>query len=136
MGLDGLLDTGARAGPFQGDPDRARHARRGSPEWMAEAFLKTTGGDPEALLPLLDSFVDTSEAELREIAMPTLVLSGADDQDNGSAEALAELLPDARLCRGPRQPYERGHQARSRPARWPTSRPLTAAWGGSKSAAP
>ena len=35
---------------------------------MAEAFLKTTGGDPEALLPLLDSFVDTSEAELRSIA--------------------------------------------------------------------
>ena len=60
---------------------------------MAEAFLKTTGGDPEALLPLLGSFVDTSEAELRAIAMPTLVLSGAEDQDNGSAEALAALLP-------------------------------------------
>ena len=27
--------------------------------------------------------------------MPTLVLSGADDHDNGSAEALADLLPDA-----------------------------------------
>ena len=25
--------------------------------------------------------------------MPTLVLRGADDHDNGSAEALAELLP-------------------------------------------
>ena len=67
---------------------------RGSPEWMAEAFLKTTGGDPKALLPLLDSFVDTSEAELRAIAMPTLVVSGAEDHDNGSAEALADLLPD------------------------------------------
>jgi pimeloyl-ACP methyl ester carboxylesterase len=61
---------------------------------MAEAFLKTTGGDPKALLPLLDSFVDTSEAELRAIAMPTLVVSGAEDHDNGSAEALADLLPD------------------------------------------
>ena len=40
---------------------------------MAEAFLKTTGGDPEALLPLLGSFVDSSEDELRAIAMPTLV---------------------------------------------------------------
>jgi pimeloyl-ACP methyl ester carboxylesterase len=28
--------------------------------------------------------------------MPTLVLCGADDQDNGSATALAEALPDAR----------------------------------------
>ena len=62
---------------------------------MAEAFLKTTGGDPEALLPLLDSFVDTKEAELRAIAAPVLVLSGADDHDNGSAAALADLLRDA-----------------------------------------
>ena len=59
-----------------------------------EAFLKTTGGDPEALLPLLDSFVDTSEEMLRSISMPALVLSGADDDDNGSPEALAALLPE------------------------------------------
>ena len=81
---------------------------------MAEAFLKTTGGDPKALLPLLDSFVDTTEAELRAIDMPTLVLSGADDQDNGSAEALAKLLPDGTLCRGPGQSYERRYQAGTR----------------------
>ncbi|MDQ3139690.1 MAG: alpha/beta hydrolase, partial [Pseudomonadota bacterium] len=68
---------------------------RGSPQWMAEAFLKNTGGDPKALLPLLGSFVDTSEAELRAVAMPALILSGADDHDNGSAEALAALMPDA-----------------------------------------
>ena len=66
---------------------------RGSPEWLAEAFLKTTGGDPQALLPLLDSFVDSDEQMLRSISMPTLVLSGAEDHDNGPAEELAELLP-------------------------------------------
>ena len=33
--------------------------------------------------------------------MPTLVLSGADDHDNGSAEALAELLPDGRFVEVP-----------------------------------
>jgi len=53
------------------------------------------------LLPLLDSFVDTSEADLRAIAIPVLVLSGADDRDNGSAEALADLLPDARYIEVP-----------------------------------
>ena len=95
MGLEGLLHTGARSAHFKAILTGLGTHARGSPEWMAEAFLKTTGGDPAALLPLLDSFVDTSEAELREIAMPTLVLSGADDRDNGSAEALAELLPDA-----------------------------------------
>jgi pimeloyl-ACP methyl ester carboxylesterase len=95
MGLEGLLRTGARAAHFKTILKGLGTHARGSPEWMAEAFLKTTGGDPEALLPLLDSFVDTREAELRALTMPTLVLSGADDHDNGSAEALAGALPDA-----------------------------------------
>jgi pimeloyl-ACP methyl ester carboxylesterase len=95
MGLEGLLRTGARSAHFKAILNGLGTHARGSPEWMAEAFLKTTGGDPQALLPLLDSFVDTSEAELRAISMPVLVLSGADDRDNGSAEALADLLPDA-----------------------------------------
>ena len=30
--------------------------------------------------------------------MPVLVLCGAEDDDNGSAEALAEALPDARIA--------------------------------------
>jgi pimeloyl-ACP methyl ester carboxylesterase len=95
MGLEGLLHTGARSAHFKAILTGLGTHKRGSPEWMAEAFLKTTGGDPQALLPLLDSFVDTREAELRAIAMPVLVLSGAEDRDNGSAEALADLLPDA-----------------------------------------
>lgn len=101
MGLEGLLRTGARSAHFKAILKGLGSHRRGSPEWLAEAFLKTTGGDPDALLPLLDSFVDSSEAELRAIAIPTLVLSGADDRDNGSAEALAELLPDARYVEVP-----------------------------------
>jgi pimeloyl-ACP methyl ester carboxylesterase len=95
MGLEGLLHTGRRAAHFKAILKGLGTHARGSPEWMAEAFLKTTGGDPDAMLPLLDSFVDAKEAELRAIAMPTLVLSGAEDQDNGSAEALANLLADA-----------------------------------------
>jgi pimeloyl-ACP methyl ester carboxylesterase len=93
MGLQGLNDTGARAGHFKRILEGLGTHERGSPEWMAEAFLKTTGGDPQALLPLLDSFVDTDEEMLRSISTPTLVLTGADDHDNGSAEALAALLP-------------------------------------------
>jgi pimeloyl-ACP methyl ester carboxylesterase len=93
MGLQGLTDTGARSDHFKAILKGLGTHPRGSPEWLAEAFLKTTGGDPQALLPLLDSFVDTSEEMLRSISMPTLVLSGEDDHDNGSAEALAALLP-------------------------------------------
>jgi pimeloyl-ACP methyl ester carboxylesterase len=101
MGLPGLLRTGARSDHFRSILANPGTFERGSPEWMAEAFLKTNGGDPQALLPLLDSFVDSSEEELRTIRVPTLVLSGAEDHDNGSAEALAGLLPDARFVEVP-----------------------------------
>ncbi|HEX9945964.1 MAG TPA: alpha/beta hydrolase [Allosphingosinicella sp.] len=101
MGLRGLLHTGSRSNHFRNVLTGIGTHQRGSNEWLAAAFLKTTGGDPEALLPLLGSFVDSSEAELRAIAVPTLVLSGAEDQDNGPAEDLAELLPDARFVEVP-----------------------------------
>jgi len=93
MGLPGMLDTVRRAKHFQRILEGIGAHPRGSSEWMAEMFLKTTGADPRAMLPLLASFVDSSEEELRGIAVPTLVLSGAEDDDNGSAQALADLLP-------------------------------------------
>ncbi len=101
MGLSGLLRTGNRADHFREILTGLGTHERGSPEWLAEAFLKTTGGDPQALLPLLGSFVDSTEAELRAIRVATLVLQGADDDDNGSAEDLARLLPDARFVEVP-----------------------------------
>jgi pimeloyl-ACP methyl ester carboxylesterase len=101
MGLEGLHSTGARAHHFRDVLTGIGTHERGSPEWMAEAFLKTTGGDPLALLPLLDSFVDTPEAVLRAIATPVLVVAGEEDHDNGSAEALAETLPNARFVAVP-----------------------------------
>lgn len=101
MGLPGMLDTGRRAEHFRRILRGLGTHPRGSPEWLAEAFLKTTGGDPEALLPLLDSFVDSTEAELRNLAMPVLVLMGAEDDDNGSGEELADLLPDGRYVEVP-----------------------------------
>jgi pimeloyl-ACP methyl ester carboxylesterase len=101
MGLRGMLETGRRSAHFRKVLTGMGTHPRGSDEWMAEAFLKTTGGDPQALLPLLGSFVDSSEEELRGIAMPTLVLSGAEDQDNGPAEELSDLLPDGRFVEVP-----------------------------------
>jgi pimeloyl-ACP methyl ester carboxylesterase len=101
MGLSGLLHTGRRADHFKTILTGLGTHERGSPEWLAEAFLKTTGGDPSALLPLLDSFVDSSEAELRAIAVPTLILQGSEDHDNGSAEDLARLLPHGRYAEVP-----------------------------------
>jgi pimeloyl-ACP methyl ester carboxylesterase len=101
MGLDGLLAPNARAGMFKRVLRGLGTHTRGTPEWLAEAFLKTTRGDAKALLPLLDSFVESTETELKAIAMPTLVVSGAEDHDNGSAEALADLLPQGRYVEIP-----------------------------------
>jgi pimeloyl-ACP methyl ester carboxylesterase len=101
MGLRGLLETGRRSGHFRKILEGMGTHQRGSPEWMAEAFLKTTRGDPKAMLPLLGSFVDSTEDELRRIAMPTLVLSGSEDQDNGPADAITGILPDARFVEVP-----------------------------------
>jgi len=101
MGLRGMLDTGRRAGHFHKILTGIGTHPRGSPEWMAEAFLKTTGADSQAMLPLLGSFVDSTEAELKSIAMPALILSGAQDQDNGPAGALADLLPQGRYVEVP-----------------------------------
>lgn len=101
MGLKGMLDVHRRADHFRRILTGLGTHRRGSPEWLAEAFLKTTGGDPLALLPLLASFVDSTEEELRSVAMPTLILSGDEDQDNGPARELADLLPDGRYVEVP-----------------------------------
>lgn len=96
MGLAGMRNTEARAKFFRHVLHDYGLHERGSPAWMAEAFLKINGGDRLALLPLLDSFVDTSDEELAGIDVETLVLCGVDDQDNGSAAALAQMLPQGR----------------------------------------
>ena len=97
MGLQGLLDTGQRTDFFRGVLTGWGDHKRGSPAWMAEAFLRTTGGDPTAMLSLLGSFVDTSREEVARLDTPTLVLSGRDDRDNGSAADLASLMRAATL---------------------------------------
>ena len=93
MGLDGLLATGRRSAHFCRILTGLGNFERGSPEWLAEAFLKTTKGDPQALLPLLGSFVDSTREEIAAIDAPTLVLQGDEDDDNGSGRELAALLP-------------------------------------------
>jgi pimeloyl-ACP methyl ester carboxylesterase len=101
MGLEGLTQTGKRSGHFKHVLDNLGQHERGSPAFMAEAFLKTTGGDPMALRLILDSFVDTEEAELMSFELPVAVICGVEDQDNGSAAALAALLPRGKLFEVP-----------------------------------
>ena len=50
---------------------------------------------------MLASFAATSADEIAAIDVPTLVVAGQRDDDNGSAEALAAMLADARGVRVP-----------------------------------
>lgn len=101
MGLDGLTGGGRRRDFFLRVLDRFDDAKRGEPEWLAIQFLKTTGTDRLAARHLLGTFVDTERALLAHLTMPTLVVCGADDRDNGSAPDLADALPDARYVEVP-----------------------------------
>jgi pimeloyl-ACP methyl ester carboxylesterase len=101
MGLEGILNTGGRSAHFRRILTNLGTFERGSVEWMAEAFLKTVGGDPVALLHVLDTSVDTPREALPRIGMPTLVVAGAEDDDNGSAGELAAALPDGRYAMVP-----------------------------------
>lgn len=101
MGFDGITRADRRAGHFRNILTNLGKHERGSPEWLAEAFLKTTGGDPVALLGIIDTFVGTPEHALDAIVQPVLVVSGKDDDDNGSAPALADALPQARYVEVP-----------------------------------
>ena len=95
MGLEGLTDVDRRAGHFRGILENLGKHERGSPAWMVEAFLKTTNGDPVALLEIIRSFAGTPLETLQTFAMPIQVLCGAEDEDNGSAPELAAALPNA-----------------------------------------
>lgn len=101
MGLSGLTDTAPRTDHFKHIIDNSGSFEKFTPEWNADSFLKTTRGDSAALRLLLDTFVGTSRQSIAEISLATLVLSGVDDDDNGSVEQLAGVLPDATLVRTP-----------------------------------
>ncbi|MBJ3776311.1 alpha/beta fold hydrolase [Acuticoccus mangrovi] len=64
---------------------------------MFRAFAEQTGGDLKALASCIRASRQTlSAADVARIAVPTLVVAGADDEIAGSAEALAALIPGAR----------------------------------------
>lgn len=97
MGLTGLAHPAARSEHFKRVLDNLGTHVKGSREWIAEAFLKTTNGDPAALRGILETTVDTPEDVLRALDLPIAIICGEDDDDNGSAAELAALLPRGRL---------------------------------------
>lgn len=72
----------------------------GSPDARIARWVSELGADPVALLHVLNSLVPTPEDALRQIAIPTLVAIGEEDERSDAGE-LAALLPDARFVRVP-----------------------------------
>lgn len=98
MGLAGLAGWQKRGQFFQRVIADYETAKRGDDTWMSIQFMKTMKVDRVAASLLLDSFTDTTPDMLAALTMPTLVVCGDQDQDNGSAEDLVAALPDARLA--------------------------------------
>jgi pimeloyl-ACP methyl ester carboxylesterase len=101
MGLEGLSGWARRSAFFVDAIDRYDEIKHGDPAYFAKSFMKTMNIDRAAARLLLGSVDDTPAEALAAIAMPTLVVCGADDQDNGSAPLLAQALPDGRYAEVP-----------------------------------
>jgi pimeloyl-ACP methyl ester carboxylesterase len=97
MGLGGLSDWARRRTFFVESISRFDTAQRGDPHWLAIQFMKSQKVDREAARLLLESFEDVFLDWLGAFTMPTLVVCGAQDHDNGSAAELVERLPNAIL---------------------------------------
>lgn len=95
MGLEGLAGWAQRQAFFLEMLSRYGTIRPGDPAYVAQQFLKTMGTDPLAARLLLGTMEDTPPEALSAITMPTLVLCGDKDNDNGSADRLAGALPNA-----------------------------------------
>ena len=101
MGLQGLTGWLRRKDFFLDAIARFGTSDRGDPHWLAIQFMKTMKVDLEAVRLLLPTFTDAHPAWLAAFTMPTLVLCGTEDHDNGSAHKLVEVLPNATLKQVP-----------------------------------
>ena len=102
-GLDVLTNWGKRCRFFSEAIEMFDTAPRGDPHWLAIQFMRTMKVDTEAAALLLGTMDDHEDMAVLNDAftMPTLVVCGSEDQDNGSGEELARRLPDGRFVEVP-----------------------------------
>lgn len=93
MGTEGLTGWQRRAAHFTRVIDEFETIRKDEPAWFAVQFMKSQKVDRVAARLLLGSFTDLALEMLGKVTMPTLVVCGSEDHDNGSAADLAARLP-------------------------------------------
>jgi pimeloyl-ACP methyl ester carboxylesterase len=96
-GLEGLRNWKRRKDFFVEAIALFDRAQRGDPHWLSIQFMKSQKIDRLAATQLLESFENAFMTWLQAFTMPTLVVCGSEDDDNGSAEELANILPNARF---------------------------------------
>jgi pimeloyl-ACP methyl ester carboxylesterase len=94
-GLDGLKHWERRKNFFLEAIELFDRVPRGDPHWLSVQFMKSQKIDRVSAALLLQSFADAFLDWLQAFTMPTLVVCGSEDDDNGSAEELAAMLPNA-----------------------------------------
>ena len=94
-GLEGLRHWERRKNFFLEAIELFDRAPRGDPHWLSIQFMKSQKIDRVSAGLLLESFADAFLDWLKAFTMPTLVVCGSEDDDNGSAAELAEALPRA-----------------------------------------
>ncbi len=94
-GLEGLRNWERRKHFFLEAIEQFDRVQRGDPHWLSIQFMKSQKVDRVAAGLLLESFRDAFMDWLRAFTMPTLVVCGSEDEDNGSAEDLAKVMPNA-----------------------------------------
>jgi pimeloyl-ACP methyl ester carboxylesterase len=102
-GLDVLTNWERRSHFYVTAIDRFAEVRRDDPHWLAVQFMKTMKVDREAARLLLGTMRDREDkhALIDSFTMPTLVVCGDQDDDNGSAVELANALPNAEYAEIP-----------------------------------
>jgi len=94
-GLEGLRHWERRKNFFLEAIELFDRAPRGDPHWLSIQFMKSQKIDRVSAGLLLESFADAFLDWLKAFTMPTLLVCGSEDYDNGSAAELAEALPRA-----------------------------------------
>jgi pimeloyl-ACP methyl ester carboxylesterase len=94
-GLDGLQHWERRKHFFLEAIELFDRVPRGDPHWLSIQFMKSQNIDRIAAGLLLQSFADTFIEWLKAFTMPTMVVCGVEDDDNGPGRQLAAVLPNA-----------------------------------------
>lgn len=102
-GLDVLTNWERRSKFYIEAIDCFDQVSRGDAHWLAIQFMKTMKVDRDAARLLLQTMHDREDKHelVDAFAMPTLVVCGDQDDDNGSAAELASVLPNARYAEVP-----------------------------------